>query len=172
MRQRAARAEPSNDYALWLIGAVKLIKGLLLVVVAIGALRLLHNDAATVVAAWAAHVHIDPDNRYVARVIRTVSSLDNHKLNVISAGMFCYAALLLTEGTGLLLRCHWAEYFTVIVTGSFLPLELYELVRRLTIPRMVVVALNGAIVWYLARRLAASRHSKALRSKCRMRYRK
>ena len=165
-------AEPSNDNALWLIGALKLFKGLLLVVVAIGALRLLHNDVATVVAAWAAHVHIDPDNRYVARVLRTVLSLDDHQLKAISAGMFCYGALLLTEGTGLLLRCHWAEYFTVIITGSFLPLELYELVRRLTIPRMIVVALNGAIVWYLAGRLALGRRSKALRSKCRMRYRK
>ena len=40
--------------------------------------------------------------------------------------MFCYAALLLTGGTGLLLRCHCAQYFTVIVASSFLPLELYE----------------------------------------------
>jgi uncharacterized membrane protein (DUF2068 family) len=84
-------------------------------------------------------------------------SLDDHKLRAISAGVFCYAALLLTEGTGLLLRYHWAEYFTVIVTGSFLPLELYELVKRLTITRMVVVALNAAIVWYLIRRLASQR---------------
>ena len=151
------RTELPNDSALWLIGAFKLIKGLLLVVVAIGALRLVHRDVATVVAAWAAHVHIDPDSRYIDRVLRTVLSLDDHKLRAISAGMFFYAALLLTEGTGLLLRCHWAEYFTVIVTGSFLPLELYELVKRLTITRIVVVGINATIVWYLIRRLALRR---------------
>jgi uncharacterized membrane protein (DUF2068 family) len=151
------RTKPPNDIALWLIGAFKLIKGLLLVVVAIRVLQLVHKDAATIVAAWAAHLHIDPDNRYIDRVLRTVLSLDDHKLRAISAGMFCYAALLLTEGTGLLLRYHWAAYFTVIVTGSFLPLELYELVKRLTITRMVVVALNAAIVWYLIRRLALQR---------------
>lgn len=151
------RTKPPNDIALWLIGAFKLIKGLLLVVVALGALQLVHKDAATIVAAWAAHVHIDSNNRYIDRVLRAVLSLDDHKLRAISAGVFCYAALLLTEGTGLLLRYHWAEYFTVIVTGSFLPLELYELVKRLTITRMVVVALNAAIVWYLIRRLASQR---------------
>jgi uncharacterized membrane protein (DUF2068 family) len=151
------RTKPPNDIALWLIGAFKLIKGLLLVVVALGALQLVHKDAATIVAAWAAHVHIDSNNRYIDRVLRAVLSLDDHKLRAISAGVFCYAALLLTEGAGLLLRYHWAEYFTVIVTGSFLPLELYELVKRLTITRMVVVALNAAIVWYLIRRLASQR---------------
>lgn len=151
------RTKPPNDIALWLIGAFKLIKGLLLVVVALGALQLVHKDAATIIAAWAAHVHIDSNNRYIDRVLRVMLSLDDHKLRAISAGVFCYAALLLTEGTGLLLRYHWAEYFTVIVTGSFLPLELYELVKRLTITRMVVVALNAAIVWYLIRRLASQR---------------
>jgi len=45
----------------------------------------------------------------------------------------------------------------VIVTGSFLPLELYELVKRLTITRIVVVGINATIVWYLIRRLALRR---------------
>ena len=70
---------------------------------------------------------LDPDNRYVDRVLSTLSSLDGRKLKAISAGTFLYSALLLTEGTGLLLRQRWAEYFTVVVTGSFIPLELYEL---------------------------------------------
>jgi uncharacterized membrane protein (DUF2068 family) len=57
--------------------------------------------------------------------------------------------LLLTEGTGLLLRQRWAEYFTVVVTGSFIPLELYELARHVTVPRLIVTGINVAIVWYL-----------------------
>ena len=34
------------------------------------------------------------------------------------------------EGVSLLLRKRWAEYFTVIVTASFIPLEIYELVKK------------------------------------------
>jgi uncharacterized membrane protein (DUF2068 family) len=56
---------------------------------------------------------------------------------------------LLTEGIGLLLRRRWAEYFTVIVTGSFIPLELYELSRHISMTRLIVVAINVAVVWYL-----------------------
>jgi uncharacterized membrane protein (DUF2068 family) len=145
----SSETRPTGDTALWLIGGFKLTKGLLLVAVATGALHLLHKDVADVVAAWAAHVHVDPENRYVDRVLSTLSSLDERKLRAISAGAFLYSALLLTEGTGLLLRQRWAEYFTVVVTGSFIPLELYELARRVTVPRLIVIGINVAIMWYL-----------------------
>ena len=36
---------------------------------------------------------------------------------------------------GLLLRKHWAEYFTIITTGLFIPLEIYELVRHFTVTK-------------------------------------
>ncbi|HET7296266.1 MAG TPA: DUF2127 domain-containing protein, partial [Gemmatimonadales bacterium] len=75
------------------------------------------------------------------------------RLKEISAGTFFYAALLLTEGTGLLLARRWAEYFTVIVTGSFIPLEVYELAKRITLTRLSVIGINVAIVWYLVVRL-------------------
>jgi uncharacterized membrane protein (DUF2068 family) len=47
------------------------------------------------------------------------------------------------------LRQRWAEYFTVLVTGSFVPLELYELTRRSTVTRMLLIGVNVAVVWYL-----------------------
>src|SRR5439155_22225703 len=114
----------------------------LLLVFGLGVLHLLHKDVADVLASWIAHVHVDPDNRYVDRALGALTSLDDRRLKVIGAGTLCYAALLLTEGIGLLLRQRWAEYFTVIVTASFIPLELYELVRHVTVPRLMVLAVN------------------------------
>jgi uncharacterized membrane protein (DUF2068 family) len=154
-----SRTEHSSSTALWLIGVFKLVKGLLLAAVAIGALRLLHKDVADVVDSWVAQVHVDPDNRYVDRVLSTLLSLDDRKLKAISAGTFFFSALLLTEGTGLLLRQRWAEYFTVIVTSSLIPLELYELVRHVTVTRLIVIGLNLVIVWYLIVRLRSGGHT-------------
>jgi uncharacterized membrane protein (DUF2068 family) len=139
----------SPDRALWLIGGFKLAKGVLLAAVGIGALHLLHKDVADVVAGWFEQVHVDPDNRYADRVLTRLLSVDDRKLKTISVGATCYSALLLTEGIGLLLRQRWAEYFTVIVTGAFIPLELYELSRHVTLTRLIVIAVNLAIVWYL-----------------------
>jgi uncharacterized membrane protein (DUF2068 family) len=112
-----------------------------------------------VVMSWIAQLHVDPENRYVDQALRTLLSLDDRKLKAVSAGTFFYAALLLTEGTGLLLRQRWAEYFTVIVTGSFIPLELYELARHVTLTRLIVISVNVVIVWYLVVRLRRPRHA-------------
>ncbi len=143
----------SGDAGLWLIGGFKLAKGLLLLVVGVGILRLLHQDVADVLASWIAQLHVDPENRYVDRALSAALSLDDRRLKQISVGTFAYAALLLTEGIGLLLRQRWAEYLTVIVTGSFIPLELYELAKRITLTRLTVLGINVAIVWYLVGRL-------------------
>ena len=57
------------------------------------------------------------------------------------------------EGVGLVLRKRWAEYFVIIVTAIFIPLEIYELVQRFTLIRCGLLLANAAIVWYLIRNL-------------------
>jgi len=136
---------------LYLIAGFKLFKGLVLFAVGVGALKLLNKDLATEVYRWANAFRVDPGNYYVQHLLERFSFLDDdRKLKALSVGTFFYSALLLTEGTGLLLRKHWAEYFTIIVTGSFIPLEFYELVRHATVAKGTVLLLNVAVVAYLA----------------------
>ncbi|HEY2017450.1 MAG TPA: DUF2127 domain-containing protein [Bryobacteraceae bacterium] len=135
------------------IGLFKLLKGVLLLAVGIGALKLLHRDVAVTVEHWVDVLRVDPDNRFIHRLLVKVLAVSPRQLKELSAGTFFYAGLLLTEGVGLLMRRRWAEYFTVITTGVFIPLEVYELVHRLTFTRVAVTVLNVAIVWYLVRRL-------------------
>ena len=132
-----------------LIAAFKLFKGLVLFAVGIGALRLLHKDVALEVERWADIFRVDPHNRYIYHLLEKVSILNDRKLKELSIGTFFYSALLLTEGIGLLLAKRWAEYFTIIVTSSFLPLEVYEITRRASWPRIIVLLANIAIVIYL-----------------------
>ena len=119
----------------------------------IGALRLLHEDVAQVIAHWIEVLRVDPDNRYIHALLTRALNISDRTLKEISAGTLTYAALFLTEGGGLLFRKRWAEYFTIIVTTSLLPIELYELIRHPTVAKTVVILVNVAIVAYLARRL-------------------
>ena len=141
--------------ALRLIALFKLLKGLLLAAAGLGALRLLHADVAALVTRWADRLNIDPQNRYLGDVLGRLMLVDAHALIVVATGSFAYA-LLLTEGVGLWLKRRWAEYFTIVVTGSFIPLELYELARRWTLIRLAALGLNVLIVWYLVRQLRAT----------------
>jgi uncharacterized membrane protein (DUF2068 family) len=136
-----------------LIGLFKLGKAALLVAFALGVLHLAQGDAAAILGRWAKEVHIDPDGELVGRVVEKVLALDPRRLRTLSAGMIVYAGVFVVEGIGLMRRRHWAEWFTVIVTGSFLPLEVYEVWRHPAPIRVGVLGVNVAIAWYLTWRL-------------------
>jgi len=142
-------AHEADGKGLRIIAVFKLFKGLLLLAVGIGAIRLLHRDVSELAANWIAQIRVDPDNRFIHALVAKLGVMNDRKLEELSIGSFFYAALLLTEGTGLWLKKRWAEYFTMIVTCSLIPLELYEIARRVTITRVVVLLVNAVIVWYL-----------------------
>jgi uncharacterized membrane protein (DUF2068 family) len=143
-----SRREPDGK-GLRIIAVFKLAKGLILVAVGIGAIKLLHKNLSELGANWIATIRVDPDNRLIHGLIAKLGLMNDRKLEELSFGSFFYAALLLTEGVGLWLKRRWAEYFTIITTCSLIPLELYEIGKRVTITRLVLLLLNVAIVWYL-----------------------
>jgi uncharacterized membrane protein (DUF2068 family) len=130
---------------------------MLLIAVGVGALKLLHKDVAEAVTRWVQILRVDPDNRIIHSIIVRFFSVTPKQLKELSAGTFFYAGLLLTEGAGLLLRKHWAEYFTIITTAGLIPLELYEIGRRFSAIKVALLAINVAIVWYLVARVRGGR---------------
>lgn len=152
---RAKKRPPRQhrDRGIVLIAVFKLLKGLLLIAVGIGALSLLHENVAQAARDFIAALHVDPHNYYINRALMRLRVVDDHKLEELSAGTFFYAALLLTEGGGLWMRKVWAEYLTVFITASLIPLEIYELTARFTFTRVLVILINVAVVVYLIWRL-------------------
>ncbi len=138
---------------LLLIAAFKLFKGLALLAVGIGALKLMHKDVAAQIERWIELLRVDPHNYYIHRALEKLSILDARKLKELSVGTFFYSALFLTEGTGLAFRKRWAEYFTIVSTSLFIPLEVYELAKRVTLAKGALVLVNAGIVAYLVMEL-------------------
>ena len=126
-KQGSRQSSKSSSTVLVLIGAFKLVKALLLIVVGIGAFRLLHKDLAGTVVHWTNVLRVDPENRFVHRFLVRILRVTPKQLRELSLGTFLYAGLFATEGVGLLLRKRWAEYFTIITTSGLIPLEIYEL---------------------------------------------
>src|ERR1700732_1317745 len=143
------RIGKSHPRGLLLIAAFKLFKGLALLVVGIGVLNLLHKDVAAEMERWIKLLRVDPHTHYIHRVLETLSSLDARKLKELSVGTFFYFPLFLTEGIGLALRKRWAEYFTIVSTSLFIPLEVYELAKHASLAKGILVLANAGIVAYL-----------------------
>lgn len=118
----------------------------------------LRNHREDALGTWSRALVFDPHGKYVHQVVARISGLDTRQLERIAIGSWLYAAVFLVEGTGLALRRRWAEVLTVIVTTSFIPLEIYELVEHWTWPKIAVIAINVLIVIYLVLRLGRERH--------------
>lgn len=152
-----ARQKMRRDTGLWLIAIFKLTKGLLLLFVGIGAAALLHSDIQTLLDRWANALWVGRESRFFEEVIDKIASINDRQLKLTEIGTFVYSALLLTEGTGLLLRQRWAEYLTIVITASFIPFEIFVMLKRFSVEKMIVLLINIAVVWYLVKEIRRER---------------
>ncbi len=135
------------------IAVFKFLKAGLLIAAALGAFRLLHKDVGAVAEHWVRLLHLDPGNHYVDVALGKAARLNPTQIKQLSLGSLFYAALFLVEGTGLWMRKRWAEWLTVILTSTLVPLEVYEIWRHVTAPKIVALLINLAIVGYLVYRI-------------------
>ncbi len=70
-------------------------------------------------------------------------------LSLLTWMLIAYALIELIEGVGLWLLKRWGEYFAVIATSVFLPLEIHDLAKGITMTRAVTFTINIAAVIYL-----------------------
>jgi uncharacterized membrane protein (DUF2068 family) len=76
-------------------------------------------------------------------------SLKPETLAIVVVALCAYALLELVEAVGLWLLKRWGEYFAVIATSVFLPVEIYDLTNGLTATRVATFVINVAAVAYL-----------------------
>ena len=139
----------SNSGILRLIAIFKLCKAALLIAVGVSVLKLVHNGNSDALEQWVATLALKPGAHYLDEAVSKLASIPPNRLKDVGFGSFVYAALFLTEGTGLWLRKPWAEWFTTIMTASLIPLEIYEIAHHPTVSKGVVLAINVAVVAYL-----------------------
>lgn len=132
-----------------LIALFKFLKAAALIAASLGAFRFLHKDLGDAAEQWVRDLRLDPGNRFVMAALSRIANLSAEQIRRLGLVGLIYAALFVTEGTGLWLLKPWGEWVTVIISGSLVPVEIYEILRRATMTRAAVVAVNVAVVVYL-----------------------
>ena len=150
----------SRDYGLLrLIAFFKLLKAIALITAGIAALKLVHADVGSVLEHWVTRLGLDPGSSLINHAIQRACELDTGGFKQLGIAGFLYAGLFLTEGIGLWLLKHWAEWFTVVITGSLIPFEIYEALHHPTALRILILIVNVAVVAYLIRRIKQERRT-------------
>jgi uncharacterized membrane protein (DUF2068 family) len=147
------KQERGSDRGLRLIALFKFTKVALLLGVGLGALRLLDPDTTMRVQRWSSAVATSSDRRFVQHLLALALGLSPERLVVLALGAFLYAVLFVTEGVGLWFGLRWAEYLTAFATASFVPIELFEALQRVSVLRVGALVLNVAAAAYLVYRL-------------------
>jgi uncharacterized membrane protein (DUF2068 family) len=153
---------PWEDFVLRLIALWKLINAAFFTAVGLGLFKLRGHDVGAFLNDYVIIPnHFNPENQEIQWLLDKADDLTSHRLLLLGYAAFFYAALFAAEGIGLYMRKHWAEYLVVIVTGSLLPLEIYELFHKLAWWKFGAVVANVLIVAYLIHRLLLDARLKA-----------
>ncbi len=69
-----------HDRWLMVIGGFKLLKGLLFILLGIGALKLVHRDIVDMLTRWVIDMHFDPESKFVNLLLDKAALIDAHRL--------------------------------------------------------------------------------------------
>lgn len=139
----------AGSRALTAIAFFKLGKALLFLAAAIGVFTMVHRDTQVEIKHLLQVFRISGDRVMAKDLLAKANLFDAPKKKLVSGILAFYAVLFATEGTGLLLKKRWAEYFTVILTGTGIPIEIFEIWRKNNGLKMAAFVINVLIVWFL-----------------------
>jgi uncharacterized membrane protein (DUF2068 family) len=143
----------THHTGLAVIAVFKVVKGVLLLLVGLGLLKLVHAEIATLFSLLIEGLHLNADSRLIHALVLKIDALQPNSVLLAALVSLGYAGMLLVEGIGLWLEFTWAAYLTVVSTSLLLPFELYEVIEQVSVLRIGVLLLNLAIVAYLVSQL-------------------
>jgi uncharacterized membrane protein (DUF2068 family) len=157
----APQPHPKRVPTLYFIVGVKFLKGLGALLLAVGAFRLEDNDLPEDFRKLLEFLHLDPEKKFFLEIADRIGEITANNLRWVVILSVVYGLFMLLQAVGLAFRVSWAVWLVIAESAFFIPIEVFELVRRhvpnpdhphLINPKIgiaVVLAINVAIVWYL-----------------------
>ncbi len=140
-------------------------KGVLFLMLGLGALSFEHRDIAKAADILIQRLHLDPTWHYSELLITSVSKLTAVRLQWIGIVGLTLSAVRIAEGYFLWRQNAWAEWLAVVSSSIYLPLEIYHFYHRPSVFGAGVFLVNLIIVIYLAVLLNTNRKEKKMESK-------
>jgi uncharacterized membrane protein (DUF2068 family) len=137
-------------------------KGALVLLAGFGLFDLFHRDAQHAAEQLVRQFHLNPASHYPRIFLHLAGQATPPRLLMLAAGALAYAAARLVEAYGLWRGRTWAKWFALVNTGIYLPLEVWDLGKGLTWPRVLLFTVNLGIVACVARTL--QNHERELNS--------
>jgi len=125
-------------------------KGLLVLLTGFGLLAYIHKDLHLAAEQLVRRFHLNPASRYPRIFLDLADNVTDAQLWVLALSALLYAVIRFVEAYGLWLQRRWAEWFGLFAGAIYVPIEIFEVTRNVTWPRVSLLIVNTAIVVYLS----------------------
>jgi uncharacterized membrane protein (DUF2068 family) len=142
-----------RDQLIEIIAIFKFVKVAGLLAISFGIIHLLQPGTEAQLQDWILTLSDSAAHPHILKALMTVSSYSPRRIQAAGVIVLFYATLYMIEGIGLWHQSRWAEYLTIVATGLFIPLEIYEIMHHTTVPKIAALIVNVAAVGYLIYRL-------------------
>ncbi len=129
-------------------------KGALVILAGVGLMALLHHDAQDIAENIIQRIHVNPASHYPTIFLSLLANPGDGRLWAIGGSAVVYALMRFAEAYGLWRGLAWGNWIGVWSGGIYIPVELYEAIRRPTWLHVGLAIANALVVVYLAQGLA------------------
>ena len=125
-------------------------KGLFVLGAGLGLLSLIHRDVQGLADAVVQHFHLNPASRYPRIFLEAATKVTDTGLWLLAMTALLYALARFVEAYGLWYRRRWAQWFAIVTSALYLPIESYELLQGVTAVKAIFFLVNVAIILLLS----------------------
>jgi uncharacterized membrane protein (DUF2068 family) len=151
------KGKTTGKKGLRIVAVLEAMKGILVLVAGCGLLTFIHKDLHHAAVQLVRVLHFNPAKHYPSVFIDAADRVTDIQLWVLALSALLYTVVRLAEAYGLWTQQQWAEWFGLLSGGMYIPIEVFEVSRELTWPRITILLVNLGVVAYLADVLARSR---------------
>jgi len=139
------------------IAVFEAFKGAVVLIVGFGLLSFLGRDNEEFAERIIRQLQLNPTKHYSQIFIKAMAQLNDSHLVVLASFAALYAIIRFAEAYGLWHERRWAEWLAALSGGVYLPIEIYELMHRVTWLKVSALTINLIVVAYMVWLLTESR---------------
>jgi uncharacterized membrane protein (DUF2068 family) len=162
-KKPAVGDKPRKAPTLYFIVAVKLLKGIAALILAIVTYTLSDNNLPEEFRKMLEFFHLDPEKKFFLEVADRLAEITTSNMNWLAIMAVIYGLFMLLQAVGLAMRVSWVVWLVIGESAFFIPIEIFKLVSRpvpgvephhhlIAHPKigvLVILLVNIGIVWYL-----------------------
>ena len=132
------------------IAMLEAAKGFLVVAILFSLLALFHGGAKVTTSQLVGQLPVEFSTHFPKIYSLVASGISSGQFHLLAMIASIYSAMRFIEAYGLWFARTWAEWFALVSCSVYLPIEVYELAKGVSWIKIGLVAVNLAIVLYMA----------------------